>query len=224
MSATRSQRSRARWVWGAVAWLVMAHAGAAEMPSNEHLRQQAARRRELLKTSLVDCYLPASVDTRHGGYLETLDAQGRFAPDAEKFLVMQGRQLWFFSTLSLEGIEREKALAAAKSGFEFIRRHTGPLGKPADDLKKEWWVQAEALVAMLELHRLTGNADYLSRFDETLAFIARHHVAPEGGWYATRNADGSPLRNNRNSMWQGAYHGGRALIVSAKLLEEIAGK
>lgn len=77
---------------------------------------------------------------------------------------------------------------------------------------------------MLELYRLTGKADYLQRFDETLNFIERHHVAKEGGWYATRNADGTPLRNNRSTMWQGAYHGGRALMFSARLLGEIAGE
>lgn len=409
---------------------------AAERPSNAHLRAQAERCRQLLKTSLVDFYLPASVDRTNGGYLENLDAQGRFDPAGEKFLVMQGRQLWFFSVLAEAGIEREASLAAAKSGFTFLRermrdaehggffakvsaagkpvdqrkhaylhsfalygfvayfrasgdphaliaarelfdvierrmhdakhggyneffthdwkpitdanergyvgangtktynthlhlleafadlyrawpdplvRHRllelihinastvkhpdfnhnvdgwwpgwtvvntprnlrasyghdvecvwltldavravelspsvlrgwaealagaslkygydrthggffygGVLGQPADDTKKEWWVQAEALVSMLDLYQLTGDANYLKRFDETLDFIARHHIAPEGGWYATRQADGKSLRNNRSSMWQGAYHGGRALLFSAQRLERVA--
>jgi hypothetical protein len=40
-----------------------------------------------------------------------------------------------------------------------------------------------------------------------------------GGWWATRKAD-----EQRTSPWQGAYHRGRALLYSAKLLEELAGK
>jgi cellobiose epimerase len=407
-------------------------------PAAEHLRAQSERCRQLLKSSLVDFYLPAAVDSVHGGYLENLDPQGRFDPAGEKFLVMQGRDLWFFSTLALEGTERPRALAAAKSGFDFLQAHFrdtehggyfakvsaagaptdprkhaylhsfalyglvayfrasgdpaalaaarelfgvmekrmhdgrhggyqeffapdwrlvtdpaekgyigaigtktynthlhllesvaalyrvwpdplvrqrlmellainvstvkhpdfnhnvdgwqpdwkvvntprnlrasfghdvecvwlvldaaravelpaatlrswaealagaalqrgydaksgglfygGPLGQPADDTKKEWWVQAEMLVSMLELYRLTSNPVYLERFDGTLDFIARHHIAPEGGWYATRQADGSPLRSNRSTMWQGPYHGGRALILSAHLLDELARK
>ena len=436
--SARAGRSRSL-PWFAIVLAIVAHGGAAEPtnPAAAHLRAQAERCRTLLKSSLVDFYLPAAVDRANGGFLENLDAQGRFDPTGEKFLVMQGRQLWFFSRLAEAGIEREAALAAARGGFRFlqdkmrdagqggyfakvtaagepvdVRKHAylhsfalyglvayhrasrdpaaliaarelfgvmekrmhdganggyheffhrdwrrvadpnekgyvgaintktynthlhllesfaelyrvwpdpelrlrllellaintntvkhpdfnhnvdgwtpdwkviatprnlrasyghdvecawlvldaartvslplapyrnwaealvgasvrlgydrehggffygGALGQPADDKKKEWWVQAEALVSMLEMHRLTGDATCLKRFDETLAFIERHHIAPEGGWYATRNADGTPLRNNRSTLWQGAYHGGRALMLSAKLLEEIAG-
>lgn len=417
--------------------VVVPAATAAELlPSTAELRAQAARCRQLLQTSLVELYLPASVDRVNGGYREALDSQGRFDPAAGKFLVMQGRQLWFFSTLALEGIQREAALEAAQSGFNFLQRrmrdpehggyfatvtaaggptdvrkhaylhsfallglvayfrassdpaaltaarelfgvmenrmhdsqhggyveffhrdwrvfaepnergyigaigtktynthlhllesltdlyrvwpdplvgqrlreliqintvsvrhpdfnhnvdawwpdwtlvttprnlrasyghdvecvwltleaaraaalppatlrgwaealagaslqrgydhrhggffYGGPLGQPADDTKKEWWVQAEALVSMLELYRLTGKPEYLHRFFETLDFVERHHVAKVGGWYATRKADGSPLRDSRSTMWQGAYHSGRALLLSAKLLEEFA--
>ena len=64
---------------------------------------QFIRCRQILKTSLVDFYLPACVDPVNGGYLEALRG-GKFAPTGEKFLTQQGRQLWFFSTLAREGI------------------------------------------------------------------------------------------------------------------------
>lgn len=101
--------------------------------------------------------------------------------------------------------------------------YSGPLGANADDLKKEWWPQSEAIVAMLTMEKLTGNSDYRRYFDETLDFIEQHHVAPGGSWWATLNADGS-LGNNRSktSMWQGAYHNGRSLIESEKRLRELA--
>ena len=82
----------------------------------------ADRCRELLNTSLVDFYLPASVDTLHGGYLEVLDDQGQFT-GSEKFLTLQARQVWFFSTLAIAGIRRDEALAAAQSGYDFLRQH-----------------------------------------------------------------------------------------------------
>jgi mannobiose 2-epimerase len=100
--------------------------------------------------------------------------------------------------------------------------YTGPPGKPADDMKKEWWVQAEALVSMLELYKQTHKAEYFDLFLKTLDFVERHQVAREGGWWASRKADGSPLSQQRSSPWHGAYHSGRAMIICAKLLDEIA--
>jgi len=100
--------------------------------------------------------------------------------------------------------------------------YTGPLGKDADDTRKEWWVQAEALVSMLELYKLTGRPEYYETFTQTLDFIDKHQVAREGGWWATRKADGSPAGSSRSSMWQGAYHSGRSMLLCAKLLDELA--
>jgi mannobiose 2-epimerase len=111
--------------------------------------------------------------------------------------------------------------------FGYDREHggfyyTGPLGQPASDTKKEWWVQAEALVSMLDMYRLTGKADYYEAFRQTLDFVEKHQVAAMGGWWATRAADGAPRGGDRSSPWQGAYHSGRAMLRSAKLLEELA--
>lgn len=103
--------------------------------------------------------------------------------------------------------------------------YTGVLGAPADDTRKEWWVQAEALVGMLEMYQLTGQPRYYEAFAKTLDFIERRQVASGGGWWATRNADGSAgASDTRSSMWQGAYHNGRALLFSAKLLSNLKPK
>jgi mannobiose 2-epimerase len=112
--------------------------------------------------------------------------------------------------------------------YGYDRRHggffyTGPPGKPADDTRKEWWVQAEALVSMLEMYRLTGRREYYDAFSQTLDFVEKNQVAREGGWWATRAADGKPMGDARSSMWQGAYHNGRAMLRCAKMLDELAG-
>ena len=405
-------------------------------PSSKTLKDQAHRCRQILKTSVVDFYLPACVDTAHGGYLESVREKNKFVPTGEKFLTLQARQLWFFSTLASAGIEKDSALAAAKTGFEFLegkfrdrshggyfakvsdagsptdrRKHvypnafalyalaayhratadvssldaakdlfqtleakshdptnggyveffeenwtpitdprvqsyispggtktynthlhvlesfaelyrvwpdplvrqrleellvvntqsvrlpqhgcnvdgfmpdwkpietpqnlrasyghdveaawlcldagrtigqsprllrswaeglvgyslqhgfdkthggffyTGPLGRDADDTKKEWWVQAEAMVSMLEMYQLTGRPHYYEAFERTLDFVEKHQVATEGSWWATRKSDGSPAGPSRTSMWQGAYHNGRSMLLCEKLLEELA--
>ena len=100
--------------------------------------------------------------------------------------------------------------------------YTGYPGRRADDTRKEWWVQAEALVSMLEMYRLTNSPRYYAAFRRTLDFIEVHQVAREGGWWSTRTAAGAPQGTQRSSMWQGAYHSGRAMIRCANLLDELA--
>jgi mannobiose 2-epimerase len=100
--------------------------------------------------------------------------------------------------------------------------YTGPPGAAASDRRKEWWVQAEAMVGLLEMYQLTADQRYYDAFVRTLDFIERHQAAPDGGWFATRNEDGSSTGNDsRSSMWQGAYHSGRALLLSAKILSNL---
>lgn len=98
--------------------------------------------------------------------------------------------------------------------------YTGPLGAVSDDRKKEWWTQTEALVAMLTMYEMTGDSRYQNIFLQTLDFVEQNQVAPQGGWWATVNEDGSLGSNrSRTSMWQGAYHNGRALILCGQLLQ-----
>src|SRR5262249_53260115 len=88
-------------------------------PSQALLQKQAQRCRQILKISIIDFYLPACVDQVNGGYLESLK-ENKFSPTGEKFLTLQARQLWFFSTLAAASIEKAAALAASTSGFDFL--------------------------------------------------------------------------------------------------------
>jgi mannobiose 2-epimerase len=112
--------------------------------------------------------------------------------------------------------------------FGFDQEHggfysSGPLGKPADDLKKSWWVQAEGLAGMLELYRQTEDSKYFEAFQKTLDFVERNQVAKEGSWWATLAADGSRTSDNqRSSPWQGAYHAARSMMTCSKWLEQLA--
>jgi mannose/cellobiose epimerase-like protein (N-acyl-D-glucosamine 2-epimerase family) len=119
---------------------------------------------------------------------------------------------------SLVGYSLKHGYDKTNGGFFY----GGTLGKDADDTKKEWWVQAEAMVSMLEMYKLTGKGEYYDAFVRTLDFVERHHVAKEGGWWATRAADGSPLGASRASMWQCGYHNGRSMLLCASLLDELA--
>ncbi|MFO0911736.1 MAG: AGE family epimerase/isomerase [Pirellulales bacterium] len=422
--------------FASASWICAGELLADEHPTAETLSSQSQRCRKLLETSVVDFYLPAAVDREYGGYFENIDNTGNFVGNDSKFLTLQARQLWFFSTLAQAGIRRDESLAAADHGYQFLqqyfldnehggyfskvhddgrvlddRKHvylnafalyalaryyqatqrpdvlkaaqqqfqileskaydrqhggydeffhrdwrliddpaeagyvgavqtktynshlhilealaelyrvwpdplvrhrlaelitvntttvkhsqhpcnidgwhrdwrviespqnlrasyghdvecvwltldaaraierpdsllrgwaqatvdyslrygydrqhggffyTGPVGEPAEDRRKEWWVQAEAIVSMLEMYRLTGDPEYYRAFAETLDFIDRHQVAPGGSWWATLSAEGNvPPGMSRTSMWQGGYHNGRGLLVSAQLLDDL---
>ena len=108
----------------------------------------------------------------------------------------------------------------AKNGGFF---YTGPVGKPSDDRKKEWWTQSEALVGLLTCYEISNDEKYLKLFNKTLDFIESHHVSERGGWYASLKEDGSLGPNqSRSSMWQGAYHNGRAMKMCESKLRWLA--
>src|SRR5262245_5647742 len=136
-------------------------------PSRPDLQEHARRCRQILKTSIMDFYLPNCVDTTNGGYFESLKGD-RFAPTGEKFLTLQARQLWFFSNLVATGIEKDAARAAAKSGFDFLegkfrdRGNGGYFAKVSDagkptDRRKHVYLNAFALYGIAAYHRATGD-------------------------------------------------------------------
>lgn len=123
--------------------------------------------------------------------------------------------------------EWAEALARCCLRLGFDRRrggffYSGILGKRADDHTKVWWVQAEAMVGLLSVFRLTGRKEYYDAFAKTFHFVQRCQIAPEGGWWARVYEDGSRKGDTpRTGKWQGAYHSGRALMMCSDILEQL---
>jgi mannose/cellobiose epimerase-like protein (N-acyl-D-glucosamine 2-epimerase family) len=97
---------------------------------------------------------------------------------------------------------------------------SGPPGQPASDRRKIWWVQAEALLTSLELHRLTGEESFLEVFLHTLAWVQRWQVDWSGGdWHA------EVVRGRAYGLkagpWKGPYHNGRAVLHSLAILDRM---
>src|SRR5204862_6400849 len=113
----------------------------------------------------------------------------------EKFRTMQGRQLWFFSTLAREGVKKDEALAAAKTGYEFLegkmrdRRHGGYFSKVTDDGKpkdprKHVYLNAFALYGLVAYHGATGEAAALVAAQGLFRTLeARTHDHRHGGYH-----------------------------------------
>jgi N-acylglucosamine 2-epimerase (GlcNAc 2-epimerase) len=69
--------------------------------------------------------------------------------------------------------------------------NSGPFNQPATDRNKVWWAQAEALVASLRMHQLTGEQKYLDVFARTWDFIDKYMIDwQHGEWRDTITPDG----------------------------------
>ncbi len=84
--------------------------------------------REALLDNITPFWYPRCLDRERGGYHLYFDERGDPGPPGEKMIVTQARMVWFFSRLAREGYEkpgqftRDDLLAAARHGFEFLRR------------------------------------------------------------------------------------------------------
>lgn len=94
---------------------------------------------------------------------------------------------------------------------------SGLFSKPADKRDKVWWVEAEAAVAALYMHRLTGEEKYWNVFARTYDFIDAHQTDwANGEWWPTvRN--GKSL-GDKAQIWKAGYHNGRAMLECLRLL------
>lgn len=78
-------------------------------------------RKELLE-SVVPFWMQHSIDEQNGGYFTCLDRFGNVY-DTDKFMWLQGRQVWMFSTLFNKVEARQDWLDIAKHGANFMEKH-----------------------------------------------------------------------------------------------------
>jgi N-acylglucosamine 2-epimerase len=81
---------------------------------------------ELYSHTLLDDVIPFwtehSLDTEEGGYFTSLDREGKVF-DTDKFVWLQGRQVWTYSKLYNEVEENQRWLEVAEHGAKFLRDH-----------------------------------------------------------------------------------------------------
>jgi mannobiose 2-epimerase len=95
---------------------------------------------------------------------------------------------------------------------------SGPLNGPADRHQKIWWVQAEGLVAALQMYGLTGEEVYWDCFSRTLQWIVNHQVDwQRGDWYEKVSQE-KKVSGVKAGPWKGPYHNGRAMLRCLDLL------
>jgi mannose/cellobiose epimerase-like protein (N-acyl-D-glucosamine 2-epimerase family) len=161
------------------------------------------------------------------------DWRPRLTPDAARasyghdleniWLLVEAQEALGRSPYALLDLFRELFLYAQVHGYDDAQGgffYTGPLGRPADDRRKEWWVQAEALVSALTMHRLTREAQYADAFERTWRWVNERQTDwAHGEWHQTILADGT-IRGDKGHVWKAGYHNGRAMLECLRLLKK----
>jgi len=99
----------------------------------------------------------------------------------------------------------------------------GPMAGPALGHDKQFWQQAEILVALLDAFALSGDERYWRGFASTYRFVHEHMVnhAAGGEWYALVTRKGRPVWDYVGHAWKISYHTVRSTVQSLARLRAL---
>ena len=147
--------------------------------------------RDELLENVIPFWLKHSIDEEYGGYFTCLDRYGNVF-DSDKFIWLQGRQVWMFSMLYNKVEKRREWLDCAVHGGEFLRKygHDGnynwyfsltregaPLVEPYNIFSYTF-----ATMAFGQLSLATGNREYADIAKKTFDIILSKQDNPKGRW------------------------------------------
>ncbi len=149
--------------------------------------------KEMYKKELIDSIIPFwekySPDSEYGGYFTCLDRKGDVY-DTDKFMWLQGRQVWFFSMIYNRIEKKQQWLDMALLGANFMRRHGADhegnwyfsLTRDGRPLIQPYNIFSDCFAAMGfgELYRATGNDEYKTIALSTFQNIRKRTANPKG--------------------------------------------
>ncbi len=99
-----------------------------------------------------------------------------------------------------------------------------PMTYPTELTEKQFWQQAEALIAMLDATILLGDAKYWNAFVNIFDFLFAKFIAMDAGgeWYERLDREGHILDGDLAHAWKISYHSVRAMIQTVKRLKILA--
>ncbi len=147
--------------------------------------------KDKLLLNVIPFWLEKSQDKEYGGYFTCLDRKGNVF-DTDKFIWLQGRQVWMFSMLYNNVEKRQEWLDCAIQGAEFLRKygHDGNLnwyfslmreGKPLVE-PYNIFSYTFATMAFGQLSKATGNEEYAEIARKTFDIILAKRDNPKGKW------------------------------------------
>lgn len=147
------------------------------------------------KSELLDRVMPfwmeKSIDSEFGGYFTCLERDGEVF-DTDKFVWLQGREVWMLATLYNKVEKRREWLDAAIQGAEFLKKH-------GHDGRLNWYFALDreghplvepynifsytfAVLAFGQLSIATGNREYAEIAKQTFDIVLSKVDNPKGRW------------------------------------------
>ncbi|RPD40892.1 AGE family epimerase/isomerase [Chitinophaga barathri] len=159
-------------------------------------------KRELLE-NVLPFWIANSRDEENGGFFTCLDRQGKVF-DTDKFMWLQGREVWMFSMLYDKVMPNPQWKDMALLGARFMEKHgrdvegnwyfsTTKEGKP---LIQPYNIFSDCFAAMGfgALYKIEQNPEYYAIAKDTFDNILRRRNDPKGKY--TKNVPGTrPLKN-----------------------------
>lgn len=151
----------------------------------------AARYRQELLGNVLPFWLEKSQDPKYGGYYTCLNRDGSVY-DKDKFVWLQGREVWLFAMLYNKLAKNEEWLKCSEQGARFLAKYgyTGdfdfyfsltregrPLVQPYNIFSNTF-----ACMGFAQLAEATGNDAYARLARETFRRILERRSDPKGIW------------------------------------------
>jgi len=113
---------------------------------------------------------------------------------------------------------KELCARVARKSLAVISDHGGSLPNELHaghlDTDRIWWVQAEAMVGLVNGWELTGDEAFLTAAESVWGYIERFLIDRlHGEWFWSVDAQGRPsLDRPKGGLWKTSYHNGRACL------------
>lgn len=153
------------------------------------LKKYAEQYRDELLQSVIPFWMNHSKDTVSGGYFTCLNRRGEVF-DTDKFMWLQGREVWLFSMLYNRIEKKQEWLDMALHGAEFMRKYgTDTQGNWYFSLTREGkplvqpyniFSDCFAAMAFSELYKATGDEEHKQIALNTFNNIQKRKDDPKG--------------------------------------------
>ena len=155
------------------------------------LKQLEKQYRDELLGNVLPFWISRSQDKEFGGYFSCLDREGNVF-DTDKFIWMQGREVWLFSMMYNKVEKRQEWLDCAVQGGEFLKKygHDGNFnwyfsvdrqGRPLVD-PYNIFSYTFATMAFGQLSIAAGSQEYADIAKKTFDIILSKADNPKGRW------------------------------------------
>ncbi|MFN5427720.1 MAG: AGE family epimerase/isomerase, partial [Bacteroidota bacterium] len=165
------------------------------------LKSYAELYRQELTGNILPFWLSHSKDEKNGGFFTCLDRQGKVY-DTDKFMWLQGRQVWCFSYMYKNLAPQQEWLDMALHGARFMQEH-------GRDAQGNWYFSLTA-----EGKPLVQPYNIFSDCFATMAFAALHKIQPNDTYKDIAVSTFENIlrrRNNTKGNYNKAYPGTRPL-------------